>query len=226
MQSFLQSYQYTTMQRPTYGKVMKPMTAATKPNAVVRGSLQPRAPVPNHFANRMSTTTPVRKNREVLLSTDPLFAQVNYLKTLQTMETKPRIEFKGILGRVFNNKDVEIDLVNTAYQEQDAPNDSATDQLLAAGLQVEFLEAVAGETHSPIPEGVYFPVRVLADGTWRVKAKAAVPDLLSSIRDEEADYGYARDILVRAVVVPRMWKMNQNQTCGFVFDIVQLEKVL
>lgn len=203
------------MQRPTYGKATK----SSYITPAITSSVQRRAPQPTPMLKK---TVPVRKPKEVVLSTDPVLKTMPWVHVLQAMEAKPRIKWVGVLGRVFNNKDVEIDLVNTDYQDESAPNDAAMEQLLQAGFTHPFLQAIA---QGELPEGCFFPLKQLADGTWRIKVKAAVPDLLSGIRDEEAEYGYARDLLVRAVVVPRLWKMVQNQTYGFVLDIVQLEVV-
>lgn len=197
---------------------MRPYSKAPRqitPKMVVRGTLQraPRAPAPKK-----------RELPPVILSKDPLFAGTPYLKTLETMEQKPRMELTGVLGRVFNNKDVELLLFENQHQQEGAANTSAIEQLETCGFDREFLKALLEFEN---PEGVFFPFKVMEDDTWLVKIKAPVPDVLVNIRDGEAQYGYASDVLVRAVVVPRCWRMTQHDktTCGFVLDIVQLEPI-
>lgn len=179
-----------------------------------------KATTPVGLWNSKSTTRP--KTKPVVLSEDPLFRDSPFFKTLQTMETKPQVELTGVVGRVFNNKDVELLLFNTEYQSAQAPNDAATDQLMTAGMDLEFLQAVADDLQ---PAGFYTPLKLMGDGTWIVKVKATIPEDLKSIRDSEAEYGYQTQVMVRAVAVPRLWRMEKMNTCGFVLDLVNLELV-
>lgn len=145
-----------------------------------------------------------------------------YQPVFELMETKATVEFRGEVSRIYNNKDVFIDLtevVVTDAQREDGVYkvNNGLEQLERAGLPRDLVNA----TH---PANIAMPYKVF-DNQLFAKVKVTDQALLAPLVDTEEQYGYKVGATVRVVCKTSTWNGWKGDDAGIIFYVQSLEVV-
>lgn len=176
-------------------------------------------PRPQSAISKSRARTPLKPMASTVA---PIIGSV-YQPVFELMEQKHTIELRGEISRVYNNKDVFIeltglDITNAQREDGNYRVHNGLEQLETAGLPRSLLQAAH-------PTNVSLPFKVF-DDKYFAKVKVTDQLILQPFVDSEEPYGYKVGVTVRVVCKTSTWQGWKGNDAGIIFYAQSLEEVV